>query len=249
MDCLNKNNNYKIYAECCNEYICCYICHNKSKNHRLNRFTQIEHVLCSRCNHKNEFPFFEQYCQSCDYKFSENICKKCNIYHGNYDYFHCDQCRICYKGKKSNYKHCTNCNHCYGKESFSNHKCEIIKDVCNCQICLSEVFNPNGKTLILRCSHIIHENCLRELIKHSENNNNIPKCTICKSCINNPLKYEKFFDEKIKKFKINKERDNWKSEYLCFDCKKKNITKYHHYYHKCLDCRSYNTTVLNIIKD
>lgn len=245
MNCLNSNNNYKLFASCCNKYICCHNCHNKESNHKINRFNDIEHLYCNKCNtiSKN----INNECENCKLKFAKYFCSECVIYNDSKkNMYHCEKCKMCKYGKKENTIHCDNCNMCFKAKSIEKHKCNIIKGLDKCQICLDNIFIEREKTILLRCSHLIHRSCLDQLKLF--NADKIVKCTICSMSIYDSKKYEEKYDDKVKELPVNTIRQNWKTEYLCFDCHDKDTTKYHYYFHKCLKCNSYNTNSLNTIK-
>jgi len=245
MNCLNNNNNYKLYATCCNKYICCYVCHNKNSDHKINRFYHIKHILCNKCDTINEN--INNECKNCNCKFAKIFCKECLIHNdSNRDMFHCHKCKCCYYEKKEKLIHCDNCNICFKTKAIKKHKCNIINGLNKCQICLDNIFTEREKTVMLRCSHLIHRSCLDQLKLF--NKDNIIKCTICSMSIYDSKKYEEEYENKIKEMPVNCARKEWKTEYLCFDCHDKNTTNYHYYYHKCLNCNSYNTNSLNTIK-
>ena len=243
MKCLNNSNNYKLYASCCDKYICCHLCHNKNSDHKIKRLKEVKHILCSNCNTINENMSNE--CSNCKKQFSKFFCNKCKI-HSDSNMFHCEKCNICYYEKEEDLIHCDNCNMCFMKKSFHKHKCSIVTGLDKCQICFDKIFLEEDKTCILKCSHLIHKSCLNKL--KNFNKDKILRCTICNVSVHNSKKYEKKYDEKINELPVNLSRQDWKTEYLCFDCHDKDITKYHYYYHKCLKCNSYNTNSLNTIK-
>lgn len=245
MNCLNSNNNYKLYASCCNKYICCHICHNRENDHRLRKSKDIKHILCTKCDTINEN--LEDKCKSCNSKYSKHFCKECNIYNdSDTGLYHCKICKKCYYTSEESLVHCDKCNRCFNNKAILKHKCNIIEGVDKCQICLDKIFSANEKTILLRCSHLIHESCLNNLKLY--NINEIVKCTICNMSVQNSKKYEDEYDKRVLECPVNEPRCKWKTEYLCFDCHDKNTTKYHYNYHKCLECNSYNTTSLNTLK-
>ena len=60
---------------------------------------------------------------------------------------------------------------------------------------------------------------------------------------------EKKFDKYILENPTLSFYNNWKTEILCNDCCIKSIVKYNSKFHKCIECKSYNTSVLNVIKE
>lgn len=104
-------------------------------------------------------------------------CVKCNIKKNSTNFFHCDKCNNCFVGNRKNYIHCDNCKLCININKYKNHKC-LSDGNLKCAICLESIHNSKYDSTILKCSHIIHNKCLKEMINH-----NILNCPLCRAII------------------------------------------------------------------
>jgi uncharacterized CHY-type Zn-finger protein len=243
--CNHYDNKLQIFASCCKKYYDCHLCHNESNNHQVNRQT-IKKIKCITCAHENSV---SEECISCKTKFAKFSCKKCNIWCSKItNSFHCNDCGICRQGKKEDYFHCNGCNICLSINCKDNHKCSKLDNNADCLICFNSLFlNINDSVVILPCNHLIHKNCLEELRKNSHKSNKIPSCMICRKSVNSHSLYESIYDNYIINNPLPSYYDNWIAEILCNDCCIKSNTKYHTKYIKCIECKSYNTTLINKI--
>ena len=87
-------------------------------------------------------------------------CVKFNIKKNSTNFFHCDKCKLCININK-----------------YKNHHC-LSDGNLKCAICLESIHNSKYDSTILKCSHIIHNKCLKEMINH-----NILNCPLCRSII------------------------------------------------------------------
>ena len=245
--CTHYNNNLLVYADCCKKYFDCHRCHNEETGHTMNR-PYISKIKCINCDEVNSPG---KQCKKCNIEFAKKYCSLCKVWCSNIkECFHCHKCGKCRVGNAKNYFHCDTCNVCYSNNCKNNHNCTIITNHKNddCPICLNKIFNNNDRISVLRCSHLIHTKCLDELFINDENSEKITSCTICKKSIKDPLKHTPKFDIYLKNYPMPDYYKEWISEILCNDCNEKTSAPYHMKYHKCVKCRSYNTTVLNVIK-
>lgn len=244
--CTHYESNLKVYAKCCNEYFDCHLCHNDIKDHKMNRKT-INKVLCIKCNTENKLT---NECSNCNIQFGKNFCNICNIWCSKKkDRFHCNSCGICRIGKREDYFHCDKCKLCLSISCKNNHDCGKINTNNDCPICLDPIFNRStDKIMLLDCNHIIHENCLKNYVNSVNKNKKIPCCVLCKKSVVKFLDYEKKFDEELNKYPMPEFYKSWKSNISCNDCRVNSQTKYHNTYHKCNNCKSYNTTLVDILK-
>lgn len=246
--CTHYKNNLLVYADCCNEYFECHICHNEEKGHILNR-PLINKIKCINCNSINKIG---THCTNCKIEFALNHCKICKIWCSNLkNIYHCHKCGRCKVGEKSKYYHCDECNLCYSYNCKDIHICKIVNNnkMDNCPICLNKILDNMQQISVLRCSHLMHKECYNSLIKNSNENGRIPSCTLCKKSLHDPIKYESIFDRAIENYQMPENYNNWISEILCNDCNEKTNATYHIMYHKCSKCKSYNTNVCNVIKN
>ena len=243
MDCSRFKCNNLLFAECCQDYFCCWVCHKKEKNHVL--YT-IPHVKCRKCDTINDLT---NECIKCHIKFNDNFCEKCVIWHNFKNTFHCDKCDACFNGKKSEFYHCPKCDICILQKVLSSHKCEIINDKDeNCPLCTDNLYKNKRNNFILKCGHIMHRECFKEYKSNYKDLDKIFKCLICYKSINELADDEKKFDNLKFNYSIHIDKISWKTKYSCYDCKVTNVTSYHPKYIKCINCKSYNTSSIEVYK-
>jgi hypothetical protein len=246
--CTHYKNNVQIYASCCDKYVDCRLCHNDSTDHKI-IYGKIKKTKCTNCSTENDVV---THCKNCNIKFGNYHCKKCLIWCDKFsdkDIYHCDKCKCCRLGKEDDVFHCDNCNLCLLISSIDNHKCHEINQEDDCPICLNKLNNYGESIVLLKCLHTIHDSCLTELIKYTDKTKKIPCCTMCKMSVVNFNKYELLFDNYCRESSMPDYYSKWKNDILCNDCNKRSTIKYHNTYNKCTSCKSYNTTVVNTIKN
>lgn len=219
-----------IYASCCNEYVCCKICHDQKKDHSLKNKNK-QKLLCLNCDEENQL---SNQCTQCHTKFNNNYCSVCKIW-TNLDIYHCDKCDVCRIGKKESFIHCDKCDNCYLKDTI--HPCEnIINKDLTCQICFDTI-NKTEECKFLRCGHTMHYKCF-DIYKSKFKG--IFRCGLCQRSIFDPLLYEKSYDKLKEKYPYYIEK---KVNYHCNDCNQNGELTYHPDFNKCSECRSYNTFI------
>jgi len=210
-NCPHYNNNYQVYAECCNKYYDCHKCHNiEMKGLHSIKIKDINKIRCIKCSEQNDIDYN---CKKCKIRFKKKLCKICKLW----------------------------CNH-------ESHKSEKYYETLDCPICLEDIFNLKNNAVSLICSHRMHATCLDQLIKNTDKTKKIPACTLCKKSCVVFKHFENYFDVKLKEYPMPDYYKNWKSNIICNDCQEKSTTQYHNTYHKCYNCKSYNTSILDIIK-
>ena len=243
--CTHYKNNVQVFARCCNKYYDCHLCHNEQNDHKMSR-KKICKVICVNCNCEN--PPINN-CIDCNITFGKKNCNICNIWCDNVEsMYHCNECGICRKGNKNDFYHCKKCDMCFSIANKDSHNCERYNMDDECTICLNKLYSGNDSTMLLDCKHLIHSKCLNELIDKTDKSKCIPCCTLCKKSVVDIKKYEKKFDKYILENPLPTFYNNWKTEILCNDCCEKSTTKFHTHFHKCMKCKSYNTSKINIIK-
>ena len=239
--CLHYKNNIQIYAYCCNQYYDCHMCHNENTNHNIATY-KLNKIKCINCNSENNL---SNECYNCKITFSEKFCNICNIW-TNEKKYHCVYCNICVYGYKDKLYHCHKCNRCMHINYKLSHKCKEQKEEI-CPICLDSIVIDSYKSYKLLCGHYLHKTCYFELIKNT-NSNKVPSCTLCKKSIISISYYENKFDHKMIENPVDDYYKNWKTNIICNDCLTKSKVVYHNYFHKCDNCKSYNTNIINIEK-
>jgi RING finger/CHY zinc finger protein 1 len=241
--CIHDDIKMNIYAECCNKYYGCNLCHNENSDHRI-KLKKINKIKCLNCYKEN--PITNE-CIECKTSFSKKFCNICN-YWSNKNFYHCYDCESCRIGDEKKYFHCKKCKICLNISSIDNHKCRTIDEDVNCPVCLNKINDSNKKIILLHCNHFIHKECGDLIILNTNTDKKIPCCPLCKKSIVDIIKYEKKFDKKINENPINNYYANWNTDISCNDCLKNSNIKYHDIYHKCNDCKSYNTNIIKINK-
>jgi len=114
--------------------------------------------MCFKCK---TLQLLSKECSNCG-KFPGNLCLKCLAYTENdsINYFHCDKCGNCRKGKREDFYHCKNCDRCI-LISENNHKC--FAGNTHCPVCLEALKGSFKKLVKLKCNHRIHLECLGNL--------------------------------------------------------------------------------------
>lgn len=251
-NCSHFNNNLQIFANCCNKYYDCHMCHNESNNHRFQTY-KIKKIKCINCNTENNL---SNQCYNCKINFAEKFCNLCNIWTKD-EFTHCSLCKVCVYGKKHKLYHCKKCNNCINIKKKLTHLCKEINIDNNelknelkedCPICLEEILIESDQSLKLLCNHHLHKSCYKQLIKNTNINKKIPRCTLCKKSIVSIKDYETIFDKKILENPMDSYYKNWETNITCNDCLTKSKINYHNIYHKCNNCNSYNTDILYIEK-
>ena len=235
--------NHQIYLECCKKYFGCCFCHNENNDHITNKHN-ISHIKCIKCN---TIQPVSNNCANCNVQFAKKFCKKCYVW-SNSTIEHCNDCNKCYINLTEKIYHCHGCNKCYYKNPFNYHKCSLNQGDYECQICFEKLKMSNQEYFYLKCNHIIHKKCYNEYLKSCKNNEKLPTCCLCRKLMLPPSNFEKEFDQKLENWKVLECQENWISYFQCNDCEKKNIAKYHPKYIKCIDCKSYNTNNISIVK-
>lgn len=141
--------NVSIFAECCQRWFPCRVCHNESQNHDLKR-GEITLITCKGCG-TDQQP--SQQCTECDTVLGTYHCGKCSIWE-NLDgkhIYHCDACGMCRLGKGLgiDFFHCTTCNVCLSIEMQDNHKCIENSLHSDCSICGEYMFDSRAPVEIM----------------------------------------------------------------------------------------------------
>jgi hypothetical protein len=221
----------------------CHFCHNDIETHKMDR-CNVKYMKCILCNC---FQTKSSKCinPDCYSKMHKYTCLKCSLYEHNINknIYHCDLCGICRIGNKNEYKHCIKCNICWCIKSYENHPCKIDQKHNECIICLNDCWGSQMTPSILQCGHSFHQECINEYFKENYT------CPICKKSAYIPLSLWNLIEIYVNNSNLSEEMDKWKTYIYCNDCENKNYVKYHPIYHKCIECNSWNTSIINIIKN
>ena len=163
----------KFYFNCCDSYHPCVRCHNSTNQCNIEK-PKISTIICSECDLKQE-P--SNICIKCNINFSRSFCDKCNIWTQK-NITHCNNCGICRVGKKEEIQHCDKCNICYSKEYINTHSCKKYDKTDSCSLCYESLYNSQKKSQILQCGHILHSDCVQQMLIKNQY-----KCPMCKKSI------------------------------------------------------------------
>ncbi|CAI2373371.1 unnamed protein product [Moneuplotes crassus] len=243
--CTHYARNAELYCHQCDKYFPCRFCHDEfwesnfkevKKFHNFDRFN-VQKVKCIECENIQE-P--QEKCSSCDISFGKYVCLKCNFFDDrglHKQTFHCDGCGICRIGGRDNYFHCEVCNACLPISLQSGHKCGDFSQ--DCPICFEGFYNARQGSIILKCGHVLHSKCYREMLKANY------LCPICKRSTLNDAQTEHvngLIQNHIDNTNMGEagERD---VNILCNECHEKSTVKFHIVAHKCPKCGSFNTAM------
>ena len=239
--CKHYSRKCKIYCDCCNEIHSCRLCHNEKfeyleNSHVLDRFN-IKNIICEVCNLKQTK---SNKCINCGVKFGNYYCNICNLYDDDTskEQFHCEKCGICRIGGRDNFFHCDNCNSCIANSLKDNHICIKNSFHNKCPVCFDSVFNSTKPSTVIKCGHVLHVECLNELLKIG--NLSGLRCPLCnKTSVDSQFIFQQL-DTEIENTPMPDDL-KYDVKIFCNDCGKCSETKFHIIGHKCQECGSYNT--------
>lgn len=231
----------KLRAECCDGWFPCRLCHDEASDHLIDRFS-IRYMLCMYCQTAQRAG---KVCRQCQKVLAHYYCDICHLWDDDErrNIYHCDKCRICRRGLREEYTHCDRCSGCITTKHFPTHKCLEGSLQSNCPICGEDLFSTTSAVVFMPCGHAIHFICHQDHIKISY------QCPICLKSLNNMSYLFTRIDELMATQQMPEEYANVRSLILCNDCEQKTTTKFHFVYHRCENCRSYNTKLLGTINE
>ena len=241
--CKHYSRSCKILAECCQKWVVCRLCHDEVCDHQINRYAT-KTIMCMHCNTVQQVG---SECKNCHETMGEYFCEICKLWESNPDkhIYHCDKCGLCRLGQGIgiDYFHCDRCNACLSIAMQENHRCIERNLESNCPICDYYLFTSTQPVIFIPCGHPIHYRCYQEHIENSY------QCPICWKSLADMTNYFRQLDQMLQEHTMPKEYENYWSICLCNDCEKKSRSKYHFLYHKCQECGSYNTKLLQTIQE
>ena len=170
--------------------------------------------------------------------FGEQYCKPCRLWvDKDIKMYHCNDCNMCRIGKREDYVHCKNCDTCMVKD----HKCSTFfnKKETKCPCCFESLYNSRNLWISMPCTHCIHVNCMKSMLK----NGNIA-CPLCKhSIIDMTLQWTQLRNE-ILHTPMPEEYANKMVKISCNDCNIESDTLFHVLGLECKKCGSFNTQQL-----
>ncbi len=172
--CKHYQRNCWVKFECCNVFYPCHRCHNDKKecSNLEAKASDATHYNCNFCDHEAVIDKNSQHCSHCEARMSVYFCALCKHFTSDDKKpYHCEKCGICRTYRDELY-HCDVCNVCLDKKLEGKHKCRPDSRHEPCCICLEDTFSGCH---ILPCSHKIHEDCAKEMLK-----NGIRTCPMCR---------------------------------------------------------------------
>lgn len=229
-----------LLAKCCNRYYPCRRCHDQVEDHAINRH-ETEFVGCSRCGSEKEPA--EGRCGNCGVGFADYFCRPCRFYDDDRTkpVYHCEHCGICRMGKGlgKDQHHCHRCKTCVPIDVADNHPCMDSSVQRDCPVCLVYMATSTDQVLFMRCGHAIHAECFEKYTKVKYN------CPICCKALTDMSAWYKALDATLAQEETLPRYKNRYAKILCHDCELKSVAKFHFKFHKCFQCKGYNTRVLS----
>jgi len=252
MGCGHYGRQCKIVASCCGDIFGCRFCHDEEKyagerdpqkRHEIDRF-KIAECICLHCDERQPIA---QYCRKCDACMGAYFCGVCNFFDDDVSKqaFHCAGCGICRVGGRENYYHCDKCNSCQPIADQGQHHCFEGGMRQNCPICMEYLFDSRQPAQSLRCGHMIHADCARELFSSGNGMAGL-RCPVCNvSLMENDTMAAVWssVDAAIEEQPMPAKYKNIVVRLLCNDCHGESVAKFHFLGLKCgnAECGSYNT--------
>ena len=257
--CGHYRSGCKLVAKCCGKEFGCRFCHdNEVESHTFNRY-DVEEIVCNKCKLRQPVSKSckNENCDNRDIPFAKYYCDICHLYSDSHitEIYHCDKCKICRICSLGNtikdYYHCDRCGGCIMNELKDTHKCMIDGLKGDCCICLESIFLSQTPVKLLPCGHVIHRNCLEELLK-----NNKTQCPLCRKTILDGESLKIFIrqmDQVIASHPMNSNINTdgggggggggILTKIKCNDCNFNDKVSYHPMGLKCGGCGGYNTTM------
>ncbi|ORZ02941.1 zinc-ribbon-domain-containing protein [Syncephalastrum racemosum] len=238
LGCEHYQRKVKLQANCCSEIFPCRFCHDRVSHHTMVR-SETKNMKCMLCGALQPAA---QSCRECKQILARYYCDLCKLWDDdpNKTSYHCDKCGLCRSGRGlgDDYFHCDTCNVCLSINMKNNHRC-IERSLDNdCPICGEYLFTSTTRSYFMPCGHSIHVPCY---IAHRETSY---QCPTCLKSLGDMTAYFERVDQDIMQQPMPPEYQYHVSHIFCNDCETRSRTKYHFFHHKCENCNSYNTTVL-----
>ncbi|EQC39648.1 hypothetical protein SDRG_03079 [Saprolegnia diclina VS20] len=166
MSCEHYKRGCHLFAECCNQWFPCRVCHNEAQDgHEMDRHA-VTRVRCRKCF--TEQPP-QQTCSKCSFVLGTYFCSVCNLFDNEGDekrIFHCSDCGICRVGGRDKFFHCMTCGGCYAQDRRDKHVCINQAMRQECCICYESLFEARECPSVLPCGHVLHGACYDEMTKY-----------------------------------------------------------------------------------
>lgn len=103
------------------------------------------------------------------------------------------------------------------------------------------MFTSTSTVIFMPCGHCIHFRCHQAHVQRNY------QCPTCLKSLGDMTEYFRRIDMLIKEQPMPAEYDKYVNQVLCNDCEKRSYAKYHFLYHKCKECKGYNTKVIKTL--
>ncbi|BFZ57432.1 hypothetical protein PYCC9005_004484 [Savitreella phatthalungensis] len=240
LGCSHYRRNCKLQCSKCDRWATCRFCHNEAEDvdHELVR-QETKNMLCMYCSTVQPAA---QHCRSCTRKMASYFCAKCKLWDNDPDksIYHCNSCGICRVGLGlgKDFFHCDRCNVCMAMALQDHHKCIERSTDCDCPICGEYMFSSTQTVVFMLCGHSIHQRCYYDHVKTNY------KCPTCSKSLRNMEGTFRMLDQQIALQRMPPNYAETTAKISCNDCGSKSTVPYHFVGHKCTNCLSYNTAVL-----
>ena len=211
------------------------------KDSPLDRY-EVKELLCMRCGALQPAgeKCVNQDCPSGGKPFARYSCNICNFHDdsANKSIYHCPFCNVCRSGKGLgiDFRHCMRCNACVSLKG--EHHCIPQRLQGNCPICHESMFQSTEPLRGLKCGHVMHLRCFKNMRSHSYT------CPLCKKSAEDMSEYFALLDSAIRMQPMPPAYAAITSNVYCQDCGKMGNVAYHFVGLKCQHCQSYNTREL-----
>ncbi|CAL6077879.1 RING_finger and CHY zinc finger domain-containing protein [Hexamita inflata] len=226
----------QVRCETCQKFYPCRLCHDDEEDHDFPRYK----TTTVKCNYCHEEQPIQQNCRHCNALFGSYYCDKCklacNMGVDAKPNYHCDGCKMCMVGLRSESKHCDKCNGCFNVAYFDKHKC--IQERTDCIVCMGDLVKTIYGRITLECGHQLHTHCYQELIQKG-----IMKCPMCKRFLpteNDRDWVVKWQEKNYSRIFIPIEYEGLLVTVNCNDCQKSFPQHFHPLYYYCPDCKLFN---------
>lgn len=245
--CEHYERKCSLLADCCGKFYPCRICHDESTDHMMDRYS-VEKVKCRECGVVQDI---SPRCVNRDChvrEFASYYCAICHLFDSSGDaIYHCDQCKLCRKGKREENYHCVTCGVCITLQSKSVHFCRKSSFDASCPLCLEYLKTTREQAVLPRCGHAIHLQCLQDWKKSHYT------CPICQKSLANMEPFFQQLDAVVADDRQQMPHDlrTLSRKVFCNDCASVSSANFHHCFLKCNNtlvsggsCGSYNTRLL-----
>lgn len=164
----------QLLSPCCERWVGCRLCHDEDETclQKLDR-KKVNNLKCVICG---TIQPVSGTCTGCGVSFGRYSCLICRHFDDDISkqQYHCEGCGLCRVGGKDNFFHCDTCGCCYSQSLRNEHRCIENNMHAKCPICFEYLFDSVKPLSVIRCGHILHEECLDGLQKHGS-----VKCPVC----------------------------------------------------------------------